>query len=257
MMVYTKNLVLVCTGKDTARAAGQGMPVLHLCLDITPTGALQRLQLPTTEARCLLGLCDPPKELANCNVERLAADLVFEARRTSAPGVFADFEHDTPRGRMLLAAFDAALHEAGIPFYVPLACGRQLTHAVLTTPTALSGGSLTAYISSFQGIYGVPRIAAFLQPISQDFTLPSNTPNGKTLTPTERDALLTRTGAQTFFSRELCAKYFTYTDPDGRAHFVLYDDASTLAAKLAQLTGCGVQTVFALFPDAAALMASS
>lgn len=257
MMVYTKNLVLVCTGRDTARAAGQGMPVLHLCLGITPTGALQRLQLPTTEARCLLGLCDPPKELADCNAERLAADLVFEARRTSAPGVFADFEHDTPRGRMLLAAFDAALHEAGIPFYVPLACGRQLTHAVLTTPTALSGGSLTAYISSLQGIYGVPRIAAFLQPVSQDFTLPSNTPNGKTLTPTERDALLTRTGAQAFFSRELCAKYFTYTDTDGHAHFVLYDDASTLAAKLAQLTGCGVQTVFALFPDAAALMASS
>ena len=28
-------------------------------------------------------------------------------------------------------------------------------------------------------------------------------------------------------------------------------------SKLAQLTGCGVQTVFALFPDAAALMASS
>ena len=44
MMVYTKNLVLVCTGRDTARAAGQGMPVLHLCLGITPSGALQRLQ---------------------------------------------------------------------------------------------------------------------------------------------------------------------------------------------------------------------
>ena len=39
MMVYTKNLVLVCTGRDTARAAGQGMPVLHLCLGITPKGA--------------------------------------------------------------------------------------------------------------------------------------------------------------------------------------------------------------------------
>ena len=47
MMVYTKNLVLVCTGRDAVRAAKQGMPVLHLCLGITPTGALQRLQLPT------------------------------------------------------------------------------------------------------------------------------------------------------------------------------------------------------------------
>ena len=256
-MVYTKNLVLVCTGRDALHAAKQGMPVLHLCLGITPAGALQRLQLPTTEVRCLLGLCDPPLDLAPCNADRLAADLVFEARRTSTPGVFADFEHDTPQIRHLLTAFDRALHEAGIPFYVPLASGRTLTYAILTTPTALSGGSLTAYISSLQGIYGAARIAAFLQPVSQDFTLPSTSPNGKTLTPAERDDLLTRTGSQTFFSRELCAKYFTYTDNDGRAHFVLFDDTSTLEAKLAQLSGCGVQTVFALFPDAVGLISPS
>ena len=126
-MVYTKNLVLVCTGRDALRAAKQGMPVLHLCLGITPTGALQRLQLPTSDTRCLLGLCDPPRDLADCNADRLAADLVFEARRTGAPGIFADFEHDTPQGRRLLTAFDKALHEADIPFYVPLACGRALT----------------------------------------------------------------------------------------------------------------------------------
>ncbi|GAB2044368.1 hypothetical protein AGATL06_08650 [Agathobaculum sp. TL06] len=256
-MVYTKNLILVCTGRDTVYAAKHGIPVLHLCLGITPTGALQRLQLPTVQARCLLGLCDPPRSLADCNADRLAADLVFEAKRTGAPGVFADFEHDTPRGRMLLAAFDKALHEAEIPFYVPLACGRSLTHAILTTPTALSGGSLTDYISSLQGIYGAARIAAFLQPVSQDFTLPSNSPNGKPLTDTERETLLGRTGSQTFFSRELCAKYFTYTDSEGRAHFVLFDDASTLEAKLAQLSGCGVQAVFALFPDAKQLLSPS
>ena len=71
-----------------------------------------------------------------------------------------------------------------------------------------------------------------------------------------RAALLAETGAQVFFSHELCARYFTYTDREGAAHFVLFDDADTLAAKLAQLTGCGVQTVFALYPDAAGLIPS-
>ena len=254
MMVYTKNLILVCTGRDTAQAAERGLPVLHLCLGITPGGALQRLQLPTRQTHCLLGLCDPPAEMTDFDPARLASDLVFEAQRTGAPGVFADFERDTPHSRALLTAFDHALHDADLPFYVPLACGRALPHAILTTPTALSGGSLTAYISSLQGMYGAARIAAFLQPVSQDFTLPSATPNGKTLTRTERENLLSHTGSQTFFSRELCAKYFTYTDAENRAHFVLYDDASTLEAKLAQLSGCGVHTVFALFPDAAALI---
>lgn len=178
----------------------------------------------------------------------------FEARRTEAPGVFADFEHDTPLNRRLLAAFDEALYDADIPLYVPLECGRTLSHAILTVSTAISGGSLTEYISSLQGIYGAARIAAFLQPVSQDFTLPSPTPNGISLSAAARAALLAQTGAQPFFSRELCAKYFTYMNADGQAHFVLYDDDSTLAAKLAQLAGCGVQNVFALFPDAAGLL---
>ena len=225
MMVYTKNLILVCTGRDTTKAASLGMPVLQLCLGISQSGALQRLKVSAVQRHCLLGVTDPPQAINFCSAERIAADLVFEARRTEAPGVFADFEHDTPLNRRLLAAFDEALYDADIPLYVPLECGRTLSHAILTVSTAISGGSLTEYISSLQGIYSAARIAAFLQPVSQDFTLPSPTP-----------------------------KYFTYMDADGQAHFVLYDDDSTLAAKLAQLAGCGVQNVFALFPDAAGLL---
>ena len=241
MMVYTKNLILVCTGRDTTKAASLGMPVLQLCLGISQSGALQRLKVSVVQRHCLLGVTDPPQAINFCSAERIAADLVFEARRTEAPGVFADFEHDTPLNRRLLAAFDEALYDADIPLYVPLECGRTLSHA-------------TEYISSLQGIYSAARIAAFLQPVSQDFTLPSPTPNGISLSAAARAALLAQTGAQPFFSRELCAKYFTYMNADGQAHFVLYDDDSTLAAKLAQLAGCGVQNVFALFPDAAGLL---
>ena len=254
MMVYTKNLILVCTGRDTTKAASLGMPVLQLCLGISQSGALQRLKVSAVQRHCLLGVTDPPQAINFCSAERIAADLVFEARRTEAPGVFADFEHDTPLNRRLLAAFDEALYDADIPLYVPLECGRTLSHAILTVSTAISGGSLTEYIPSLQGIYSAARIAAFLQPVSQDFTLPSPTPNGVLLSAAARAALLAQTGAQPFFSRELCAKYFTYMNADGQAHFVLYDDDSTLAAKLAQLAGCGVQNVFALFPDAAGLL---
>ena len=245
-MVYTKNLVAVCAGRDAVRAAAQGMQVLHLCLGLSENGALERRQLPAMQRGCFLGLCDPPRGLRLCNPERLALDLAFEAKRVNAPGVFADFERETAQTLALLRAFDEALAEDGIPLYVPVNIGRDLEHAVLTVSTALSGGSLTAYFSSLQGIYGAHRVAAFLQPVSQDFTLPS----------AARAALLAETGAQVFFSHELCARYFTYTDREGAAHFVLFDDADTLAAKLAQLTGCGVQTVFALYPDAAGLIPS-
>ncbi len=131
MMVYTKNLILVCTGRDTTKAASLGMPVLQLCLGISQSGALQRLKVSAVQRHCLLGVTDPPQAINFCSAERIAADLVFEARRTEAPGVFADFEHDTPLNRRLLAAFDEALYDADIPLYVPLECGRTpaVTHA--------------------------------------------------------------------------------------------------------------------------------
>ena len=54
-MVYTKNLILVCTGRDTTKAASLGMPVLQLCLGISPSGALQRLKVSAVQRHCLLG----------------------------------------------------------------------------------------------------------------------------------------------------------------------------------------------------------
>ena len=187
-MVYTKNLVAVCAGRDAVRAAAQGMQVLHLCLGLSENGALERRQLPAMQRGCFLGLCDPPRGLRLCSPERLALDLAFEAKRVNAPGVFADFERETAQTLALLRAFDEALAEDGIPLYVPVNIGRDLEHAVLTVSTALSGGSLTAYFSSLQGIYGAHRVAAFLQPVSQDFTLPSASPDGKPLSAAARTA---------------------------------------------------------------------
>ena len=180
-MVFTKNLVAVCAGRDAVRAAEQGLQVLHLCMGVSASGALERRRVPGVQRGCFLGLCDSPGEMTLCDPERLAADLVFEARRVNAPGVFADFEHETASSLALLRAFDEALDAEGIPLFVPVSIGRSLDHAVLTASTALSGGSLTAYFSSLQGIYGAHRIAAFLQPVSQDFTLPSVSPDGKPL----------------------------------------------------------------------------
>ena len=69
------------------------------------------------------------------------------------------------------------------------------------------------------------------------------------MTPEEFQSLLDRTGAAIFFSRELCAKYFTYSSGD-QAHFVLFDDADTLHAKARLLSRLGVRRLMAVYPDA-------
>ena len=48
----------------------------------------------------------------------------------------------------------------------------------------------------------------------------------------------------------------TFTDlaPDHQAHFVLYDDASTITAKLRTAESCGVDTAFLLYSEVADLL---
>ena len=69
-MVYTKNLILVCTGRDTTKAASLGMPVLQLCLGISQSGALQRLKVSAVQRHCLLGVTAPPQAINFCSAER-------------------------------------------------------------------------------------------------------------------------------------------------------------------------------------------
>ena len=71
MMVYTKNLILVCTGRDTTKAASLGMPVLQLCLGISQSGALQRLKVSAVQRHCLLGVTDPPQAINFCSAALL------------------------------------------------------------------------------------------------------------------------------------------------------------------------------------------
>ena len=52
-----------------------------------------------------------------------------------------------------------------------------------------------------------------------------------------------------FFSRELCARYFTYMSRESGAHFVLFDDKDTLAKKLEVARSLGISTAVAAFPE--------
>ena len=75
MMVYTKNLILVCTGRDTTKAASLGMPVLQLVLAFRSLG-LQRLKGVRGAAALPAGVTTRRRLINFCSAERIAADLV-------------------------------------------------------------------------------------------------------------------------------------------------------------------------------------
>ena len=90
-----------------------------------------------------------------------------------------------------------------------------------------------------------------LQRVAEDFFLPSPTGSGTPLTQEELRERIQQRQPSIFFSHELCARYFTYMSRESGAHFVLYDDASTLAKKLQVARSLDIRTVLAAWPEIA------
>ena len=99
--------------------------------------------------------------------------------------------------------------------------------------------------------FGRDRVVLALQRVAEDFFLPSPTGSGTPLTQEELRERIQQRQPSIFFSHELCARYFTYMSRESGAHFVLYDDASTLAKKLQVAHSLDIRTVLAAWPEIA------
>ena len=111
--------------------------------------------------------------------------------------------------------------------------------------SALSGGSLTLRLEEAQERFGRDRVALALEPAAEDFFLPSPSGSGTPLSREALSRLMERLQPSVFFSNELCARYFTYTTPDGGAHFVLFDDGETLCRKVDTARRLGIHVFLA------------
>lgn len=248
-MALNKNLILVCFGSDVGNAINLNYPILDMYLGVTNKGNLGRFSLSTLPPNNYIGISDIPENTNDIDCDFFAKNLLFEAKRTKCRGIFADFERDSDISKELSSKIDKILCDNSIPFFVPLSKADYTSHAHITTDTAISGGSLQDMISEYSNKYGKHRISALLSPLCADFTLPSNNPSGNPLSSDERIALRTQKNSQVFFSKELCAKYFTYMDEDNQGHFVLFDDESTMQDKIDLLSRLGINHFFALYPD--------
>ena len=89
-----------------------------------------------------------------------------------------------------------------------------------------------------------------LQRLRMDFRLPARSGQGEPLTQAALDALLKERQPAVFFSKDLFARYFTYTK-DGEAHFILFDDGESLEKKRTLAQELGISRFFLLYPEIA------
>lgn len=176
------------------------------------------------------------------SIAPLCQEILRECQARNFSGCVLDFEGRLPPLEQIAAHLDQSFSQRGLTLYVPEAYGPCTGHARVMIPSALSGGSLSVRLEEAVERFGVERTVLALERAAEDFFLPSPSGNGTPLSREELQSRLDQLRPSVFFSRELCARYFTYMSRETGAHFVLFDDCDTLRRKLEVARQVGIHT---------------
>ena len=220
-----------------------GLPIAHAAYRIDIGGRLAALTMPPDVRGGLLLItgtdCAAPPQ-----PDALARDILRQCLHRSCTGVV--LEPVLPAAA--LAPLEALCRSYGRALFVPERCGNAAAEAQVVVSTALSGGTLRRRLEEACRRFGPRRVALDLACVRADFSLPAPYGDGTALTVQQLSAL--REQRPVFFSPELCARYFTYSE-GGMTHFVLFDDADTLRRKMSLASELGIGTGFLALPEAA------
>lgn len=248
-------IYLAVTPDKLRQALGYTDRVAHMAYRVGPEGRLTRQNLlaRTQGGLMLLGDrdCGPIRD-----PQALCRDIWRECGNRSYGGVAADFElPPAPDRAAFLEQLCRVLNRNGRQLYVPESYGASLPQANVLVCTALSGGTLRQRLEEAGQRFGTRRLALDLQRLRMSFPLPCPSGEGDWLSGEELEKLLRQRQPALFYSRDLCAKYFTYHGEEG-SRFVLFDDADTLRRKIQMGRELGAGTGFLMYPEVADLLPS-
>lgn len=243
MQVY-----LAATPDEAASALQFCRSLAHVAYRIGPDSTLLR-QNPLPFRGGLLSISDLQASPIT-HPDRLCTAIVRECVHRDYAGVVLDFEEPHTKDRTLFTEkLGQALTASRRTLYVPEEYAAASRNANILICTAISGGSLSQRLEEAISCYGgAHRLALDVQRLRMDFTLPSKTGSGTPLNSTEFRKLTEREKPTTFFSPDLCARYFTYVRC-GVPHLVLFDDPDTIREKIKQGTNFHIPTAFLMWPE--------
>ncbi len=182
--------------------------------------------------------------------ETLCAAVLRECGRQSFRGVLLDFEEPPQRDRFLFARqLETSLTAQRKELYLPETYAIPSSPAIVLINTAVSGGNYEERLREAAACRGgASRLALDVQRLRMDFTLPAPSGEGTPLSAEDFRRLTEQEQPSVFFSPDLCARYFTYAR-DGKAHFVLFDDAETVRRKVKMGASLGCSAAVFLWPE--------
>lgn len=241
-------LYLAVTPKDYPSVRQRPLQFAHVAYRIGTDNHLLRQNLLMGTKGGLMSLGDrdcPPIT----NPGQLIRQILNECGLRGYHGVVADFEQPpTPDRAVFLENLSAALSARRGRLYIPEKYARDVGNAIPVVCTAISGGNFQQRLEEAVQAYGKNRLALDVERLRMDFLLPSPSGKGIPLSQQELENLFVQFQPTTFYSRELCARYFTYHQKE-TYHFVVYDDANTIREKIRIGTQMGALSAFLMYPE--------
>ena len=229
------------------------LPLAIMAYAVGPGGCLTRCGAVRPHQGVLMGLSDRCAGSIR-RPDALCRAIAAECAKSRLRGVLADFDGACCPDRLaFLNLLARCLSAKGLRLYCPLPLPAE--GAVLLAGTAVSGGSLRSLLESAVNRHGPERLALDLERVQMDFSLPCPSGSGTPLAHEELLALRRKHASSVYYSRELAANYFTYSE-ESRAHFVLFDDAETLRRKCALAQSLGIQEAFVMYPEVSDLLSA-
>jgi hypothetical protein len=243
------NLFLAVPPTQLSQVQSLGLPLAHMAYRVGEGGCLLRSDIPVDLRGGLMVLSDSGwAENGDC--ASLPQQVVRECARRGFEGVLCDFDRPPapPLGQFITHMGEQAARR-GWRLFVPLSYAKFSPHARLLVPSALSGGSLEVRLQELAEQYGAQRLTLAIDRMAEDFFLPAPSGSG---TPLSREVLARRIQQRqpsVFFSRELCAHYFTYMSRETGAHFVLFDDGASIREKFQLARRLGISDAVLVYPQ--------
>lgn len=228
----------------------RGRPVTpcHLAYRMGEGPHLMGSGLPAALRGGLMAVADGP--VSGGPPETFCREVLRECELRNFQGVLCDWE-GPPNSflKEVLGELEGRLTPQGLALYVPEEYAFCTPKARVLVSSALCGGSLELRLGEALDRFGRERLVLALQRSAEDFLLPAPEGRGRTLSGEELGQMLRERQPAVYFSRELCARYFTYMDRQGQPHFVLFDDGDTMVRKLEQGRKAGVVRFAAAWPE--------
>lgn len=179
----------------------------------------------------------------------LIKEVQRECENRGYKGIVCDFEnHASPSLRRFAYEAADALTGSGIALYVPEAYAQDIQNTRVLISSSVKNGSFHEAMSNAVRLYG-KRCAMIYEPLCTDLAMSSADGDHRLLSKIELRKLMAEQNAVSYFSRELCAAYFTYRNEQKKSRFVLFDDARSLVKKLAAILEAGFEEAFFLYAD--------